>query len=94
MKRTDDAGDQLPGTPDSLRHIPVQLPPSMSRLYSVAAGLSNWTPEEEAWLIRNPRWSEYEFQMRMTVQAIRNGGSQEAVDALEPAMADVLRYDI
>jgi len=94
MKLLDDSTDRVPVQPARHCQVPVSLPPPMSRVFSVAAGLAEWTPEEEAWMAANPRWSEYELRMRAALEEARTGPSHDAIDLLEPAIAGVLHYMI
>jgi len=94
MKPLDDTADRLIGQPVRHCQVSVSLPPPMSRVFSVAAGLAQWTPEEEAWLAANPRWSEYELRMRAALEEARTGPSRDAIDVLEPVIAGVVHFMI
>ena len=52
----DDSGDLIgPGIPRR---------PALHRVFAVAAGLSGWNKEEEAWIAENPEWLEFCAQLK------------------------------
>jgi hypothetical protein len=61
---------------DAFEHCPVaaqhtlQLPPPIGRLLCVAAGLSEWSLEEKAWLEQHPKYFLRELEMRLALQQL------------------------
>ncbi len=52
-----------------------QFPPAHSRLFRVAAGLTNWTPTEAAWLEANPKWQKHEENLRRAINEAMAGNA-------------------
>jgi hypothetical protein len=56
----DETGELVgPGIPRS---------PALHRVFAVAAGLSKWNKEEEAWIAEHPNWLEYCNQFKRTIK--------------------------
>ncbi len=51
--------------------------PTVDRVFAVAAGLSDWNEEEQAWIAENPKWLEYCASLKQTIkQADKTARSQ------------------
>ena len=51
---------------------PPNGPPDHARLFRIAAGLAQWTPQEMAWLRQNPKVLAYCDEVRMALDASDN----------------------
>ncbi len=64
MNRFSQEGSQFPAYGAGRR---THLPPTMARLYEVAADLSRWSDEEQAWLDDHPEWIQREARLKLAL---------------------------
>ena len=71
----------------------ITFPPTHARLYRVAAGLAEWTPEEHAWLKQNPKWQRFEQEMRDALNGQRNNSTDSPRKFTERVDRDPEEFD-